>query len=255
MDGILSKRFKKLSIVTAGLSLVWAGAYYALVLPVTRLWVKPMVNPPGDNAERVKKLFHAKRVAFVGAHPDDIEWNAGATVHLMSAKGIKVRLILATRGDKGLPLIGWLREKAQINSSNILGADTMFLDFKDRQLGANRNNMSAKIEHAIKKFDPDIVICWDPSFITNPHPDHRALADVVSRIHGRWRRIYYGTRNPTVWVPYSNDIHIAKLAALAAHRTEFPPLVWQRARTYQTKLSEAYGRQVNTSYAEVLREE
>lgn len=233
---------------------VWAVAYWKVVTPIYAMKPTTPGKPSPDNQHWVKELFAARRVAFVGAHPDDIEWWGGATAHVLAGHGVQVRLILATRGDKGLPLVGWLREKAQMEAASDLGADVVFLDgFKDRKLNQHPVLLKEKLRAALDEFHPDVVFCWDPRFMTNRHPDHIAVGRTCAQIQGPWQRIYYGTRHPNLWVPYDDQTRTVKLAALAAHRTEYPPLLWQRAKAFQTMRFTAVGRQIGAPNAEPFR--
>jgi LmbE family N-acetylglucosaminyl deacetylase len=244
---------RRFGVVAALMGLAYGGAYWKIVRPVYDFRPNLHGKPRPDNAESYHTLLKAKRVVFVGAHPDDIEWWSGATAKMLANNGASVRLLLATRGDKGLPLVGWLRQQAQIRSARRLGADVIFLDFKDRKLSQNIKPLEAAIRKALQDFHPDTVFCWDPDSISNAHPDHVAVAKTSSRAAAGYRRIYYGTHSPNVWVPYDDTVRSAKWAALSSHTTEYPLLLWQRTKAYQTVLFRALGRQIGAMNAEPFR--
>lgn len=239
----------------AFLGALYGVLYAKLVLPVTRMRPGARGIPPLDNQARVERLLAARRVAFVGAHPDDIEGWAGALAYRLARGGARVRFILATRGDKGLPLMGWLRERSQFRAARILGADVVFLPFRDRSLRQDSAELCHSLQAALEEFQPDLVCAWDPLYITNAHPDHVACARAAQEASGPWRRLWYGTHRPDVWFPYDNDDRDIKWAALASHWTEFPPPLWQRTKAYQIKRLEAAGAQIGAPNAEPFRAE
>src|SRR5437763_8778827 len=84
----------------------------------------------------------ARRALAVFAHPDDVDFGAGATVAQWVREGWDVRYVCATRGQKGawdahmdVEEYGALREAEQRAAAKIVGVDDVtFLDFMDSEV-------------------------------------------------------------------------------------------------------------------------
>ena len=112
-----------------------------------------------------------------GAHPDDVELGAGATVAKEIARGKKVGIIDLTRGELGTRGTAEIRDKEAAAAAKILGisvrenleyADGFFVNDKEHQLG---------IIKMIRKYQPDIVLC---NAIDDRHIDHGRGSNLVS---------------------------------------------------------------------------
>lgn len=112
-----------------------------------------------------------------GAHPDDVELGAGATVAKEISLGKKVGIVDLTRGELGTRGSAEIRDKEATASAKILGvsvrenleyADGFFVNDKNHQLG---------IIKMIRKYRPDIVIC---NAIDDRHIDHAKGSHLVS---------------------------------------------------------------------------
>ena len=82
-------------------------------------------------------------ILVFGAHPDDAELGAGATIAKATAKGKKVGIVDLTRGELGTRGSVEIRDKEAENAARILGiavrenlefADGFFTNDKDHQL-------------------------------------------------------------------------------------------------------------------------
>ena len=98
-------------------------------------------------------------ILAIGAHPDDIELGAGATIAKEIAQGKTVGLIDLTRGELGTRGTAETRDTEAEAAKNILGAsfrinmgfaDGFFVNDKVHQL---------KLIAMIRKFQPEIVLC------------------------------------------------------------------------------------------------
>jgi len=112
-----------------------------------------------------------------GAHPDDVELGAGATLAKEIANGKKVGIVDLTRGELGTRGTAELRDKEAAASAKILGvsvrenlnyADGFFVNDKAHQLG---------IIKMVRKYRPAIVLC---NTIDDRHIDHGKGSDLVS---------------------------------------------------------------------------
>jgi len=116
-------------------------------------------------------------ILAIGAHPDDIELGAGATIAKEIANGKSVGIIDLTRGELGTRGTAETRDAEAEDARKILGAsfrvnmefaDGFFINNKEHQL---------KIIEMIRKYQPEIVLC---NAIDDRHIDHPKGSDLVS---------------------------------------------------------------------------
>src|SRR5215471_4252023 len=196
------------------------------------------------------------RVLIVMAHPDDGEFNCGATAAKWVSEGRDVYYCLVTDGqvgDAGDPTITSeeltrVRHEEAIAAARALGItnDVIFLHYWDSQveptLGLRRD-----IARVIRRVKPDVVICQDPTVRWSGqgyinHPDHRAageatLAAIMPVASTRLafpeltaeglpphnvKEIYIGgTQNADRWVDIEGYVE-TKIAALRQHVSQIP---------------------------------
>ena len=112
-----------------------------------------------------------------GAHPDDVELGAAATIAKEISLGKKVGIIDLTQGELGTRGSKELRKEEASKAANILGvsvrenlkfADGFFVNDKEHQL---------KIIKYIRKYQPSIVLC---NAVDDRHIDHGKGSKLVS---------------------------------------------------------------------------
>ena len=123
-----------------------------------------------------------ERALAICAHPDDVEFQAGATLAKWAASGCAIHHVVCTNGDKG----SWDpaqdrsrlvadRHSEQRDAARVLGGagdDVVFLDWPDGQLEAGIQQR-AQVAYWIRHFRPEVVIGHDPWKRYRLHPDHR----------------------------------------------------------------------------------
>ncbi|MAU72864.1 MAG: bacillithiol biosynthesis deacetylase BshB1 [Pseudozobellia sp.] len=112
-----------------------------------------------------------------GAHPDDVELGAGATIAKEVAGGNKVGIIDLTRGELGTRGSAEIRSQEAKKSADILGVEIREnMGFAD---GFFTNDLQHQIEiiKKIRKYRPEIVIC---NAIDDRHIDHGRGSKLVS---------------------------------------------------------------------------
>ena len=146
--------------------------------------------PTGDllDTETVTVDLPTPRVALaVGAHPDDIEFGAGATLARWAAAGCHVHHLVLTDGSKGSwdpdadlgRLVTARKQECREAASVLYGgpADTegrvRFLDAVDGEL-VNDVDARREIARVIREVRPDVLLGHDPWRRYRLHPDHRA---------------------------------------------------------------------------------
>lgn len=217
--------------------------------------------PSENNAEQVGRLLNVGKALFVGAHPDDIEFYSAGLVYLMRKNGVQVTFAVATRGGKGregraLERLESLRSSHQRRSAEILGgAHVELYHYPDKNLSWRMEDFAEDLKALIREEKPDVVLSWDPDFIFNPHADHQAASRAarIAAADAGVPVVFYGTREPNLWVGFGKDVFKAKYRSLRAHRTEapWPYSVW--VKRLQAKKGRGEGRKIGHAFAEVFR--
>lgn len=112
-----------------------------------------------------------------GAHPDDVELCAAATIAKEVARGKKVGIIDLTRGELGTRGSAEIRDKEAAEAGRILGlAVRENMEFADGFFRNDRDHQLAIVK-MIRKYRPDIVLC---NAIDDRHIDHARASSLVS---------------------------------------------------------------------------
>lgn len=130
------------------------------------------IRPPLDRPDRV---------LTVGAHPDDAEFGAGATVARWAGDGTDVTLCIVTDGSKGswnpdedTKSLAQRRIDEQERAARVLGASrVVYLGHIDGELEYS-TNLRLEIANQVRSHRPDVVFTHDPWQRYQLHPDHRA---------------------------------------------------------------------------------
>lgn len=112
-----------------------------------------------------------------GAHPDDVELGAGATLAKEIANGKKVGIVDLTRGELGTRGSAEIRDTEAQKSAKILGVTVRDnLAFAD---GFFKNDKAHQLEiiKKIRQYQPEIVLC---NSVRDRHIDHGRGSSLVS---------------------------------------------------------------------------
>lgn len=122
------------------------------------------------------------RALAIGAHPDDIEFQAGATLAKWAAGGCEVMFVICTDGSKGswdpeqdtAELVSIRQQEARAAADRIAPgcSEVRFLGWPDGEL-ASGPRQQWQVAYWIRQFRPDVVIGHDPWKRYRLHPDHR----------------------------------------------------------------------------------
>ncbi len=126
-----------------------------------------------------------RRLLGLFAHPDDESRIVGGTLARYASEGVRVGLVVATRGEAGScgepPLcrpeeLPRVREAELREACAILGvAEPTILDYRDGTLpGVDRHELAGHLVAAIRRLRPHVVLTFGPEGRTL-HPDHVAV--------------------------------------------------------------------------------
>lgn len=116
-------------------------------------------------------------ILVFGAHPDDAELGAGATIAKATASGRKVGIIDLSRGELGTRGSAEIRDMEAGNAAKILGISVREnLEFADGFFTNDKQHQLAVIQ-LVRKYQPDIVLC---NAIDDRHIDHAKGSKLVS---------------------------------------------------------------------------
>jgi LmbE family N-acetylglucosaminyl deacetylase len=186
------------------------------------------------------------RALAVGAHPDDVEFGAGATLARWAEAGCEVSFVICTDGSKGswdpsadtAALVATRQDEARA-AAELLGAtgEVVFLGAVDGELENDRATRSA-LARWIRVLRPDVLLGHDPWKRYRLHPDHRAAGFLVCDALVAARDPHFFPEHGVahhrpgallVWEADQPDHaeavlprHVdAKIAALEAHRSQY----------------------------------
>ena len=117
----------------------------------------------------------------IAAHPDDVEFQCGATLAKWAAAGCVVHHLILTDGSKGTwdvdadtAALILTRQDEQRAAARALGAtgEVVFLGAVDGDLQSTLERRG-EVAHWIRKLRPDVVLGHDPWRRYRLHPDHR----------------------------------------------------------------------------------
>jgi len=117
----------------------------------------------------------------IAAHPDDVEFGAGATLAKWAAAGCVVHHLVCTDGSKGtwdpdqdLPALVAQRQDEQRAAARALGAtgEQVFLGWPDGELDSGVHQRW-QVAYWIRRLTPEVVLGHDPWKRYRLHPDHR----------------------------------------------------------------------------------
>lgn len=190
-------------------------------------------------------LSTPERALAIGAHPDDVEFDAGATLAKWAAAGCQVSILVCTDGSKGT----WdaqantaelvvTRQQEQHRSAAELGVtgEVIFLGWTDGELESGLRQR-AQIASWIRRLRPNVVLGHDPWKPYRLHPDHRhaglltvegvvAARDPhffpeIALDHHRPDELLLFEAGEVDHVERVDGFESHKLAALEAHKSQF----------------------------------
>ncbi|RMD57490.1 MAG: PIG-L family deacetylase [Nitrospirae bacterium] len=231
-----------------------------------------------------REIFdNIKRVMAIAAHPDDIDFECNATIHLLRKMGKDVTYVICTGGEKGgrssslssYDLIK-IREYEQREAALKVGVErVVFLRFKDGEI-ENNKQLRAKIVEQIRRYKPDVIFAPDPANLTftNPcisHRDHRIVGEAVFdasypasgninyfpeqlldglECHEAIGLCFFSTHAPNLYVDISSVIE-KKIEALQCHKSQLEHI--KELKSIVKERFRRMGQMAGCEYAEAFR--
>ena len=112
-----------------------------------------------------------------GVHPDDIELGCAGTIIAAIAEGKKVGIIDLTQGELGTRGTIETRKKEATDAAEVMGVLVRENLAMTDGFFQNDEAHQRKVIQAIRKYQPEIVLCNAPE---DRHPDHGRSAKLVS---------------------------------------------------------------------------
>jgi LmbE family N-acetylglucosaminyl deacetylase len=204
-------------------------------------------------------LPRPRRVMAIGAHPDDVEFGAGATIFNWTSNGTEATFVVVTDGSKGSwdPEIDRAalverRMREQRRAAEILGATRVeWLEQTDGEL-QHSPELREEIARLIRVHRPDVVLTHDPWQRYQLHPDHRTtgLLAIDAVVAAREPLFYPGQglepHRPSTVLLWSADepdhaesvdsrAFTAKVEALLCHASQSETTMGDTARSAEAR--------------------
>ncbi len=147
----------------------------------------PLTHRPSDRSQATTWTSNLSTPAValaIGAHPDDVEFGAGATLAKWASRGCIVHHLILTDGSKGtwnpnadIGALVRIRQDEQRDAAQILigGRTTGTVTFLDQVDGELDSSLKTRgdVARCIRTVRPDVVLGHDPWKRYRIHPDHR----------------------------------------------------------------------------------
>lgn len=201
-------------------------------------------------------------VLAMGAHPDDMELEAGGTLAKFAKKGYDVYLLILTAGGytdiNGKTYVDEeLRSEAK-EATKILGIkDIMFLSYPTKDLPAN-GEIITKVDSIVNELLPDVFISHHPF---DSHQDHKSAADIMFAVsrQGRVKNVLSASTlpyrpnvfafRPQFYVDITETLE-TKLNAIRAYKTQYTKFGSEVLIEHVKGMAKTYGWAMGYEYAE-----
>lgn len=225
---------------------------FGLVAANAAAWIqeKPTsVSGPGNPFQELRE----KTILVITPHPDDDIVGCGGALAFLSGHRNRLIVVFLTAGEKGtfdpsaqVETIRRTRMQEAASAYKTLGfpdAELVWLKYPDGELDfAPLREIRIRLTEIIRKRRPDVVFALDPgaTYYRYHYRDHRTAALVSADAIGAsmWpleypelgpayqvpEVYYFYTAEPTLKLDVT-AVYERKLAALAQHRSQFPPAI------------------------------
>jgi len=198
----------------------------------------------------------------MGAHPDDMELEAGGTLAKFAKKGYDVHLLILTSGGytdiNGNTYVDEQLQNEAKEATKILGIkDVLFLDYSTKDLPANGETIS-RVDSIVNELQPDVFISHHPF---DSHQDHKAAADIMFAVsrQGRVKNVFSASTlpyrpnvfafRPQFFVDITETLE-TKLNAIRAYETQYKKFGSEVLIDHVKSMAKNYGWAMGYEYAE-----
>lgn len=227
---------------------VWCTLFAVPGLAIA-LWAQP----PAASVSQTNPFreVQGKTILIISPHPDDDIIGCGGALANLSGHQNHIIVVFLTSGEVGtedaslkpeqLRAIRMKEAAAAYRSLNIPDAELIWFGYPDDGLDfAPLEQVRIRLVEIIRRRHPDIVLALDPglTYFRYHYHDHRVAAIVSTDAIGtagfplKYPQTGPGYKVPKVFYFYTaepnlkldiSDVIDRKVAALAAHRSQFPP--------------------------------
>ena len=139
------------------------------------------VDPFPPEGPTTVDLAVPRSALVIVAHPDDAEFQAGATLAKWARAGCVVHHLVLTDGSKGTwdphkdpaELVEERRDEQRAAATALGGTGVVFLDWVDGELPVSTTGRG-QVASVIRRLQPQVVLGHDPWKRYRLHPDHHA---------------------------------------------------------------------------------
>ena len=217
-------------------------------------------------------------ILAIGVHPDDVELSASGTILKHIALGKTVGILDLTLGELGTRGCATLRTQEAAHSAKILGVSVREQLTMADGFFENNETHQKQIIQAIRKFQPEIILC---NAISDRHPDHGRAAKLTAdacfysglvKIETKENAVIQKPWRPKAVYHYIQDNFIEpdfviditpfmdkKMESIMAYASQFfdpnskepvTPISSANFMEYVKAKSSLFGRAINCDYAE-----
>lgn len=205
--------------------------------------VVPVGDLP-DHGPVTRDIALPSSALAVAAHPDDVEFGCGATLAKWAARGCRIHHLVLTDGSRGTwdgagdpaSLVETRHAEQEEAARRLGGGGVDFLDWPDGELESGLAQRRGVCE-VIRRLRPEVVLGHDPWRRYRLHPDHRhagwlVVDGLVAAREPTFAPDLGAPHRPAALLLWEADEanHVedaaagleAKVAALLAHRSQYP---------------------------------
>lgn len=219
-----------------------------------------------------------RKALGIAAHPDDLEWYAGATIAKLVQEGTEMCFVICTDGDKGTydpgansRQLAVTRQSEQRRAASLLGVqDVIFVGESDGELKPTPE-LERMLVRLYRSYQPDLLLAFDPWKKYELHPDHIAAGKVAldARLGAKMPMFFPELRKeglvawtiPEIWLFNAEEPNWfvdvsatfeSQRHALEAHVSQAG--VWDKAaRQFLEKQAQENGVKIGVTLAEAFR--
>jgi LmbE family N-acetylglucosaminyl deacetylase len=125
----------------------------------------------------MQRLPKVEPILAFGAHPDDIEFGAGAVIAGATRAGRKAHFVVTSSGEAASSGTAHQRMTEAKAAAEILGATIEFIELDGDSHLEIRVSHALKFAHIIRRIRPATILTT--SVVANQHPDHARLGQLV----------------------------------------------------------------------------